>query len=140
MTDRNLIKGAFLIAISLGFGLPSLRYPIGSIENAGPGLFPLVMSCVLFLIGVAVIVRSRFILPVRLTFTLKNIALVTASLALFAAVSTYVNMIAGIVAMVFCASFAATSYSVVRNLKIAAGLIVVAFAFQKLLGLQLPLL
>ena len=47
---------------------------------------------------------------------------------------------AGIVFMVFCASFAgAASYSVVRNLKITAGLIAVAFAFQKLLGFNLPL-
>ena len=55
-------------------------------------------------------------------------------------ISEHVNMIAGIVFMVFCASFAGTaSYSVVRNLKIAAGLIAVAFAFQKLLGFNLPL-
>jgi hypothetical protein len=140
MTNRNFLKGVFLIAISLGFGLPSLRYPLGSIDNAGPGLFPFLMSCMLCLIGVAVIVRSRFIAFAKWSFTVKNIALVTASLIVFAALSTYVNMIAGIVGMVFCASFAATSYSVARNLKIAAGLIVVAFGFQKLLGLQLPLL
>jgi hypothetical protein len=41
--------------------------------------------------------------------------------------------------MVFCASFAGTGYSVVRNLKIAAGLVAVALAFQKLLGFNLPL-
>ena len=55
-------------------------------------------------------------------------------------VSVMLGMIAGIVFMVFCASFAGTaSYSVVRNLKISAGLIAVAFAFQKLLGFNLPL-
>jgi hypothetical protein len=48
-------------------------------------------------------------------------------------------MIAGIIFMVFCAAMAGTSYSVVRNLKIAGVLIAVAFAFQKFLGLQLPL-
>jgi hypothetical protein len=49
-------------------------------------------------------------------------------------------MIAGIVFMVFCASFAGTSsYSVVRNLKVAAGLIAVALAFQRLLGFNVPL-
>ena len=54
-------------------------------------------------------------------------------------VSEYVNMSAGIVFMVFCAGFAASSYSVARNVKIAAGLIAVAFAFQKLLGLNIHL-
>jgi hypothetical protein len=41
--------------------------------------------------------------------------------------------------MVFVASLAGTSYSWKRSLKISAGLIAVAFAFQKLLGLNLPL-
>jgi len=41
--------------------------------------------------------------------------------------------------MVFLTAFAGTSYSVVRNIKIAVGLIAVAYAFQRLLGLNLPL-
>ena len=53
--------------------------------------------------------------------------------------SEYVNMILGIVFMVFCATFAGTSYSVVRNLKISAGLVAMAFFFYKVLGVQLPL-
>jgi hypothetical protein len=57
----------------------------------------------------------------------------------FALLSEHVNMIVGILFLVFCSSFAATTYSVVRNLKIAAGLIAIAFMFRNLLGLQLPL-
>ncbi|RZJ60450.1 MAG: tripartite tricarboxylate transporter TctB family protein, partial [Acidovorax sp.] len=57
----------------------------------------------------------------------------------FAALSHYVNMIAGMVFLVFCSGFAGTSYSVVRNLKIAAVLVGIAFMFQKLLGVNLPL-
>ena len=48
-------------------------------------------------------------------------------------------MIVAIVVMVFCASLAATKYSIVRNLQIAAALIAIALVFQKLLGLELPL-
>ena len=49
-------------------------------------------------------------------------------------------MMLGIAFMVFVAGFAGTSaYSWKRNLKITAGLIAVAFGFQKLLGLNLPL-
>ena len=85
-------------------------------------------------------VRSRFVEREHLDFKLKNIALILASLCGFALISEYLNMIAGIVFMVFCASFAGTSkYSMMRNLKISAGLIAVAFAFQKLLGFNLPL-
>jgi hypothetical protein len=86
------------------------------------------------------VVRSRLVERVHVQFNLKNIAIILASLAGFALVSKHVNMIAGIVLMVFCASMAGSaSYSVVRNLKICAGLIAVALAFQKLLGFNLPL-
>lgn len=140
MNDRNLVRGLFLLAISLAFGLQSLTYPIGQFSRAGPGLFPLLVSSLLFLIGLITVVRSRFVEHVHLAFNMKNIAIILTSLCGFAVISEYVNMIAGIAFMVFCASFAGTSsYSVVRNLKIAAGLIVVALAFQKLLGFNLPL-
>jgi hypothetical protein len=140
MNDRNLVRGLFLIAIALGFGLTSLRYPIGQFSRAGPGLFPMLVSGLLFLIGVITVARSRFVERVPLDFKLKNIALILASLCGFAVISEHLNMIAGIVFMVFCASFAGTaSYSVIRNLKISAGLIAVALAFQKLLGFSLPL-
>ncbi len=139
MNDRNLIRGLFLIAISLAFGLTSLRYPIGQFSRAGPGLFPLMVSSLLFLIGLLTVVRSRFVERVHLEFNKKNIALILSSLCGFALISEHLNMIVGIVFMVFCASCAGTSYSVLRNLKISAGLIAVAFAFQKLLGFNLPL-
>jgi hypothetical protein len=139
MNDRNLVRGLFLVAISLGFGLQSLRYPIGQFSRAGPGLFPLLVSSLLLLIGLITVVRSRFDQRVPLNFNAKNIALILASLCGFAVVSEHLNMIAGITFMVFCSSFAGTSYSVVRSLKVSAGLIAVALAFQKLLGLNLPL-
>jgi hypothetical protein len=139
VNNRNLIRGLFLIAISLAFGLTSLRYPIGGFGRAGPGLFPLLVSCLLLLLGIATVVRALLIERVPLTFNPKNIGLILASLAGFALISEHLNMIAGIVFMVFCASLAGTSYSVWRNVKIAAGLIVVGLVFQKLLGLQLPL-
>jgi len=139
MNDRNLVRGLFLVAISLIFGLQALRYPIGEFSSAGPGLLPLMVSSLLCLIGLITIVRSRFVERVHMSFNPKNIIIILASLCGFALISAHLNMIAGIVFMVFCSSFAGTSYSVVRNLKVSAGLIAVAFAFQKLLGLNLPL-
>lgn len=121
------------------FGLGSLRYPMGSLDRAGPGLFPLMVSSFLGLIGVALVIRAFLVEHLPLHFNWRNIALILGSLAGFAVLSEYVNMILGIAFMVFCAAFAGTSYSVVRNLKIAAGLIAMAFFFEKVLGVQLPL-
>src|SRR5262249_60077833 len=115
------------------------RYPMGSFARAGPGLFPLLVSSLLFLVGMAIVVRALLSEREHLTFNIRNIALILASLAGFALLSQHLNMIAGIVFLVFCAAFAGTDYSVVRNLKVAAFLIAVALMFQKGLGLQLPL-
>ena len=140
MNDRNFVRGLFLICIALGFGLVALRYPRGDFARAGPGLFPLIVSSLLLLIGVISVVRSRFVEPLPLGFNAKNIGLILASLAGFSIVSEHVNMIAGVIFMVFLASLAGSAkYSVMRNLKIAAGLVLVALAFQKLLGFNLPL-
>jgi len=139
MNDRNLARGVFLVAVSLAFGLQSLRYPIGTFSHAGAGLFPLLVSSLLLLIGVITVVRSRFVEQVPLAFNLKNIAIILASLCGFAIVSLYLKMIAGIVFMVFCASFAGGHFNFWRNIKIAAGLIGIALVFQKLLGFNLPL-
>jgi hypothetical protein len=139
MNDRNLVRGLFLMAISLIFGLSSMRLSIGEFSRAGPGLFPLMVSGLLFLIALATIVRSRFVERVHLDFNIKNISIILASLCGFALVSHFINMILGIVTMVFIASLAASTYSWQRNLKIAAGLLAIAFAFQKLLGFNLPL-
>jgi len=140
MNNQNLVRGLFLAAISLIFGLNALRYDVGTMSRAGPGLFPLMVSGLLLLIAVATIVRSRLVARIPLEINLKNITLLLGALCLFALASKLVNMTVGIVLMVFVAGFAGSSaYSVLRNLKIAAGLLAVAFAFQHLLGLSLPL-
>ncbi|HZQ60655.1 MAG TPA: tripartite tricarboxylate transporter TctB family protein [Casimicrobiaceae bacterium] len=139
MNDRHLLKGLFLIGIALAFGLGAMRYPMGSLGRAGPGLFPFLVSSVLFLLGAAMIVRSRLQERKAMYFNVKNIAVILGSLAGFALLSEYINMIVGIVFLVFCATIAGTSYSITRNIKVAIGLVAIAVAFQKLLGLQLPL-
>ena len=139
MNNRNFSRGLFLIAISLAFGLQSLRYPIGDFSRAGPGLFPALVSFLLFLIGLATVIRSRFVERVHLDLNFKNIAIIIASLCGFAVISMVVNMIAGIVFMTFFSTLAGSSYSWWRNVKIAAGLVTMALVLQKLLGLNLPL-
>src|SRR6267142_453350 len=109
MNDRNLVRGLVLMAISLAFGLQSLRYLIGDFSRAGAGLFPLMVSCLLLLIGVITAMRSHFVERVHLDFQMKNIAIILASLCGFALISHFVNMTVGIAFMVFCASFAGTA-------------------------------
>jgi len=139
MNDQNLLKGLLLAAVALAFGLGAFRYPIGEFSRAGPGLFPLVISGILMVIAIVSIVRSRFVERVPLDFSIRNIVIIMVALCGFALVSQYVNMVLGIAFMVFVSTIAGDSYSWQRNLKISIALIVVAYAFHYLLGLNLPL-
>lgn len=140
MNDRNLLRGLFLIGVALLFGGAALRYQLGDFGRAGPGLFPLMVSCMLLLIGVVTVVRARLTTPEPMELQFKNIGLILASLCGFALLSHFVNMSVGIVFMVFCSSLAGSSFSAWRSAKIAAVLLLVAFLFEKLLGLNLPLI
>ena len=140
MNNRNFVRGLCLMAIALLFGGVSFNYSMGELSRSGPGLFPMMVSSFLFVIGLLTLVRSHFVEPVPLDYSVKNIALILLSLVGFAVISEYINMLLGITFLVFCSTLAGTSYSVARNVKITLGLFAVAFAFKELLGLNLPLL
>ena len=138
--NRNFVRGLFLMAIALLFGLVAKsNYAIGEFSRSGPGLFPVMISVFLFVVGLLSVVRSHFVPPVPLEHSVKNIAIIMLSLVGFTVISEYLNMILGIVFLVFFSTLAGTSYSVVRNIKISVGLVAVAFAFKNFLGLSLPL-
>lgn len=140
MNNRNFVRGLCLMAIALLFGgVAASNYSIGVLSRSGPGLFPLMVSGFLFVIGLITAIRAHFVEPVPMDFSVRNIALIVTGLIGFVLISQHINMIVAIVFMVFVCTFAGTSYSVARNIKISLGLIAVAFAFKDLLGLALPL-
>ncbi|MEB0060160.1 tripartite tricarboxylate transporter TctB family protein [Variovorax sp. LG9.2] len=139
LSNRNFVRGLVLMAIALLFGTVATRYSIGQLSRSGQGLFPFMVSGFLFGIGLTVTVQAYFLAPAPLSYNVRNIAIILASLVGFAVISAYLNMILGIIFLVFCSTLAGTSYSLVRNLKISVGLLAIAFAFKNFLGLSLPL-
>lgn len=139
MIDKNLARSLLFIAIALAFGLSSLGYQIGELAQAGPGLFPLMVSCLLLLIGLVSLIRARVVVPEPMTFKLRNILIILVSIAGFALVSELLNVTAGVFFLVFCSSLAASSRSWQRSLKISVGLAAIAFGLHHLLGLNLSL-
>jgi len=137
--NQNLARGIFLIVFALAFGAQSLSYKVGTLAHAGPGLFPALISAMLLLIGIISVGRSFIVKPIHMELKPRNIAIIIASLCGFALVSSFVNMAAGIVLLVFCSTLAGTDYSWKRNVILSIALLIVALGFQKLLGLNLPL-
>jgi hypothetical protein len=137
--NQLLVRGLALVAIALFFGIPSFTYQVGTFSHAGPGLFPLLISGIVGLIGLVMIVRSRLERSEPMTFNFKNIAIVLASLVGFVLIAETLKVIAAIVFLVFFSTLAGSDYSIKRNLKICVVLIAIAFAFHTFLGLSLPL-
>jgi len=140
MNNLNLVRGVFLVAISLAFGLTSFGYKIGDFSRAGPGLFPAVVSGLLFLIGIASVIKARYVKPVPIDYNFRNIVIIIVSLAGFAFISEHINILVGIFFLAFSASYAGRNNSLKRNIKICIGLSLVACGFKFLLHLNLPLI
>ena len=139
MPNQHLARGILLAIIAAAFGVGALRYPLGSFVHAGPGLFPLLLSGLLLVLALITVVQSRLIEPVPVYFNIRNIVLIMVALGGFVVISKFVAMVLGIAFLVFVASLAGSSHSWKRSLQVTVALIVVAFIFQKFLGLNLKL-
>jgi len=117
-----------------------LNYQVGTFSRAGPGLFPLLVSCIVGLIGVVMMVRGWVEKPEPITFKVRNIFILLASLVGFVVIAEHFRVIAAVVYLVFVSTLAGSDYSIRRNLLICAMLIAIAFAFRAFLGLNLNLI
>jgi hypothetical protein len=137
--NRNLARGLAFMAVALFFGVQALGYRVGDLAHAGPGFFPLMLSAVVGLIGLALVIRSRLEQGEALNLQLKNIAIVSGSLVGFAVLAELVGALAGVVFLVFFSALAAETYDWKRNVKIALGLMLVTYLFSAVLGVSLRL-
>ena len=140
MHNQKALRGLALIAAATFFAVQAATYPVGSFANAGAGLFPLLVSGLLGLIGLVMLVQSRFEPAVAMHFNARNVAIILAGLMAFVLIARHLNVLLAIVGLVFIATLAGTEWSLARNLKISVVLIGIAYAFHALLGLNLPLL
>lgn len=56
--DTDLIAGVGLMAVAAFFGWQTLELPIGTSLRMGPGYFPMILSVLLFLLGLLVLLQS----------------------------------------------------------------------------------
>jgi hypothetical protein len=139
MKNKSIGTGVAFIAIAVLFGLNALHYTLGTIDQPGPGFFPLTVSVFLFLLGVSVSIRGLAEAREPVPYKFKNILIISASLLGFAVATELVGMIAGIYILVFISSAAATTFKLFRAFMISNVLVIIAIAFKYLLGLNLPL-
>jgi hypothetical protein len=139
LVDKGLAKALVTIVVALAFGLGSLRYKVGTFADAGPGLFPLMISALLLLMGLIGLWQAWRVPGGPIDFKFRGFAIIAISFCGFALLSQFVNMIVGTIFMVFTAGMAGPSFSWSKSLKIAVVLVAVAIFMRQVLGLELPL-
>lgn len=130
----------------LGFGGAAIffgqDYEVGKAVRMGPGYFPLFLSALLCLVGVACVLRSlaRSGEPVP-RLALKPLILVVVSTLVFGLLLRHAGLVAALAASILLSSLASAQFSI----KAAATTIVLLSAFcylvfLKALGLPIPLI
>jgi hypothetical protein len=137
--NKDLLTGILFMAIALAFGLVGVHYKFGTYDDPGAALFPVAVSVFLFAVGIIKLILGFVAKKETIEFEVKNIAIISSALLLFAVASDRAGILAGTVALVAVASLSASSYSIARVVKIITGLAAVALTFKYLLGLNLPL-
>lgn len=58
MINKEKSSGIFIFLVGLYFAVYSLMYPLGYFSNMGPGMFPLILSSLLMILGTIVFLRG----------------------------------------------------------------------------------
>lgn len=135
---RDFLAGCLFLALGAAFLILAQDYELGSARRMGSGYFPVVLSLILIVIGLATVVRGLLVAgpPVR-DIAGKALALVTASIVLFGLLVQGAGLGLAVAALVLSAALASRNSRPLAALVLAAALA----AFSVLLfvyGLGLP--
>lgn len=137
--SKKYAPGVIFVIVSLLYAIYTFSsYKLGSFDKPGPGLFPFVVSTVLFIVGIfSLMVNSDGHWAV---IDIKTLSIVVSGIVVFALLTSYVNMALGIVSLAVITSFAnKTKVQKSTVVKISIVLILMASAFKYVLGLGIPL-
>jgi len=139
LNDKDIASGLmFILAGAIGLYLMA-GFDFGSTARPGPGFFPIVLSILLMVIGIAVSAGGflRQSDPID-RFALRPFILITFAVSVFAFSIEPFGLVPSVIATSVIASFARPNYGLMHGLILAVGLA----AFSALLfvvGLNLPI-
>jgi hypothetical protein len=139
---RDLLAGCLFLTFGLAFLILAQAYPLGSARRMGPAYFPVVLSLVLIVIGVATVARG-FLVPGPAVRDVagKALCLVTAAVVLFGLLVQGAGLGMAAVALVMVSALASRSFRLLPTLLLALALAVFCVVvFVAGLGLPFPAL
>ena len=144
---KNFVAGVLFLLIGVGFAYASAQYRLGSAGRMGPGYFPLVLGCLLALLGSGVILGAVRGTPdaedggVIGAFNLRSLGAIVLATILFALLVRPTGLLVSVGVVAFVSSFATADARLrVAFFNVVIQMIIAYGVFHYLLGLQIPLL
>jgi putative tricarboxylic transport membrane protein len=139
---QDTALGGLFAAIGAAAFLLALSYPMGTANRMGPGYFPIIVSSLLFVTGIAILLRGRMRdAPVIAGVLIKPVAIVLGSLVVFALLLEKLGLPLSVFVLL-CLS-ATASNQLPWGWKPAVGAavfsVLCAIVFIRLLGLPIPM-
>ncbi|MGN6283817.1 MAG: tripartite tricarboxylate transporter TctB family protein [Afipia sp.] len=140
---RDLCSGLLVSLIGAGAILQGVQYPLGTLANIGPGMFPTGIGALLTVVGIAIAVSGLNVRDER-----ENRApdwrgwgcIIGGTLA-FAILGAYAGLVAATFALVFISALGDRTNTILQAAILAAAMVVVSVVvFWWALQLQMPLL
>lgn len=138
---KNLAAGAFFASVGLFYGTVAwLRLPVGSTFQMGPGYFPLVLSAILILLGLAIGIcafRAAGTTPFG-GVPWRAVIFLSLAIIFFAAFVEEIGMLASVFVAALFATLSSPSIRLSRAVIASAGVAIFCTAVFSV-GLRLPI-
>lgn len=140
LISKNLVSGSVFVATAVIFGLTSAGYDVGTAGRVGPGMFPLILSAVLGILGIAVIASGLRRDAVAFgSLPWRAIALIVASPLVFVGSVGFLGLVPATALLALIGSFASRTMTPRRAVLCAIGLgAAVWLIFIVGLGIPIP--
>ena len=140
-SPREFWAGAIYAAIGGAAIIIGRDYGMGSAMKMGPAYFPTILGALLAAIGAISVVRSLLVSgPPIAAFAYRGLAMVVASIIVFAILARGAGLIVATFALVIVSARASVKFSWPQSIALAAGLVAFsALVFIMGLGVPLPL-
>lgn len=130
INTKDASAGTLFILLGLGFGLNAyLSLDLGTAVRMGPGYFPLLLSGLLVVLGVAILLRA-FGAPDEAwgAFAWRGMFFITLGPVLFGALIYGLGLVPALAIIAFVTSFASRRMSLPLAIALSAGLVVFCVA------------
>ena len=139
LTNKDFVSGLIFVGAGLIGLMLSLNFDFGSTARPGPGFFPIVLSVLLVLIGLAVAVSSMLATADPIAeISVRPVVFIISAVCTFALGIETIGLMPTVFVATLIASFARPNFGTRDRLLLAAGL----SGFSALLfvgGLNLPI-